>query len=275
MLFWGGVALVLCGGFQSASLQLSDSGVDESSGVCWSDESELLWTHNDSGGQPRVFAFDESGKKRAEVKIRGAEAIDWEDICLFTRDGKNYLAIGDVGDNRAQRSFVRVYIVSESELLTAQKDGRSAKPQATLRIQYEGGAVNCESLAYDPREEALLLISKQPFYSQVYQVDVANISGNQERTAAKTQRLVVPLATGADISPDGRHLVISTYGPAMLFERRGERWRACEEPALEVPARKQGESICFARGKSKLILTSEFAPAALIFVDVPDAIARQ
>ena len=269
MIFWGVAILVT---FGVAQVELQDSDLTESSGVSWSDQTQLAWTHNDSGDEPRIFAFDAAGNKKAEVRISSAKAIDWEDICLFRKNDETYIAIGDVGDNQAQRPEVQIYIVLERELLAAERESRRAKLECTITVQYEGGAVNCESLAYDPERESFLLISKQQFLSQVYECSVSSFSRDREIKALKTQRLLVPLSTGADISNDGQHLVVSTYGPAMLFERKNARWQACKEPALEVPPRRQGESVCFAFEKTKLLFTSEFAPSPLLSVELPDAI---
>ena len=57
--------------------------VRESSGVAVSRAHRgVLWTHNDSGDDAYVYATDLAGTDRGVVRIRGARAVDWEDIAL-------------------------------------------------------------------------------------------------------------------------------------------------------------------------------------------------
>src|SRR3989441_942792 len=57
--------------------------VRESSGVAVSRAHRgVLWTHNDSGDDTYVYATDLAGTDRGVVRIRGARAVDWEDIAL-------------------------------------------------------------------------------------------------------------------------------------------------------------------------------------------------
>ena len=62
--------------------------------------SDFLWTHNDSGDRPRLYALDLTGKHLGTCDVEGAGAVDWEDMASFQRDGTSYLLIADVGDNQ-------------------------------------------------------------------------------------------------------------------------------------------------------------------------------
>jgi hypothetical protein len=66
----------LTGTFRSARLI-------ESSGVAASrTHAGILWTHNDSGDGPNLYATDLHGTDRGAVRVPGAAAVDWEDIAL-------------------------------------------------------------------------------------------------------------------------------------------------------------------------------------------------
>src|SRR2546422_11455931 len=68
--------LLLQGTFQSPRLI-------ESSGVAVSHAYPgVLWTHNDSGDGPYLYATDLRGTDRGALLVPGAQAIDWEDIGL-------------------------------------------------------------------------------------------------------------------------------------------------------------------------------------------------
>jgi hypothetical protein len=76
----------------------------ESSGVAVSHAYPgVLWTHNDSGDGPYLYATDLRGTDRGALLVPGAQAIDWEDMSLgpcpprVNADTCIYLA--DTGDN--------------------------------------------------------------------------------------------------------------------------------------------------------------------------------
>ena len=252
-----------------SAVELQSAALNESSGVAISTlDPQIVWTHNDSGDIPRLFAFTRGGQWIAELKLQGAAAVDWEDMCSFQRDGKSYLAVGDVGDNLRKRTSVVIYILEEPPLLP---DPPLPKQLAIadferIEIQFSSGAVNCESLAYDPLEDRFLLATKELLRCRLYSLAAQPNPQGAVVVASHSLSLGVPLVTAADISSDGRWLVLATYGPACLL-RRGQcgRWDASEGAVqiLELPARKQGESICFADENAQLLLTSEFAPTPL------------
>ena len=60
---------------------LETDRIPEASGIAHSLINEnVLYTHNDSGGEASVFAIDTQGKLLAEIVIDGAKNRDWEDI---------------------------------------------------------------------------------------------------------------------------------------------------------------------------------------------------
>jgi hypothetical protein len=73
-----------------------------------------IWTHNDSGGLPVLYALDTtSGNLQRECQIGQATAIDWEDIS----HGDQYMYIGDIGNNAGTRRDLRFYIIPLEPLL--------------------------------------------------------------------------------------------------------------------------------------------------------------
>lgn len=93
-------------------------GATELSGLAWSRaNTDLLWTHNDSGDGPRVFAISASGAARGELSIQGATATDWEDIAIGPCGAASCLYIADIGDNALARGMVRIYEVDEQPQL--------------------------------------------------------------------------------------------------------------------------------------------------------------
>src|SRR5688572_29498225 len=77
------------------------NGLPESSGLALSARHEgVLWTHNDSGDRPEVFAVDAAGGFRGISAITGARNEDWEDIAVGPcPGGGSCLYVADTGDN--------------------------------------------------------------------------------------------------------------------------------------------------------------------------------
>src|SRR5881409_2635287 len=84
----------------------------ESSGVAVSHAHPgVLWSHNDSGDGPYLYATDTTGADRGRVLVSGAENEDWEAMALGPcpmRPG-TCVYLADTGDNLERRTVVTVY----------------------------------------------------------------------------------------------------------------------------------------------------------------------
>src|SRR5437899_10812738 len=87
----------------------------ESSGVAVSRTyPDVLWTHNDSGDGPYLYATDLRGTDRGALLVPGAQALDWEDMSLgpcpvaFLPKAGSCLYLADSGDILEFRPFVSV-----------------------------------------------------------------------------------------------------------------------------------------------------------------------
>ncbi len=252
---------------------LEEDKVDESSGLAPSRlKDRVFWTHNDSGGRPRVFALSSLGKDLGHCEIEMAEARDWEDMASFVDAGKSYLLIGDVGDNARDRDYYTLYVIEEPPTHPDGKKVKDAKIVQTIHFVYPSGANNCESIAVDPQSDKVLLITKtfQPL-CKVYSLDRPRISDEGPTTfklvAKKIATLPILLATAMDISPDGRRAVVATKLRAYQYVRKeNESWTdAFSRPGqpIKIPSLRQCESICYGTDGKTLYLTSEKRPTPL------------
>ncbi len=269
------IALAFCGSaIAQESVALQCPLLKESSGVAASTRAaDVIWTHNDSGDKPRLYAFGRDGTWLAVVELEGAKANDWEDMCSFERDGEHYLAIGDVGDNQRGRSSVVVYVIKEPALDSDRSSLQriSVADVQVLIAKYPSGPADCEGMAYDPLSDSFLLVTKEFIRCRLMKLPAQPDARNQPVVMQAGPVLALPLTTAADISRDGKLLVIATYGPACLLQRsENGAWDVSEKTmrTLALPARKQGESICFADNDSQLLLTSEFIPTPLWSVPI-------
>lgn len=248
---------------------LSDKAISESSGLaaCRS-RPDTFWTHNDSGNGPRLFLFDKHGKTVAEFRLDLKKTDDWEDMCSFRYQGINYLLIGDVGDNGRNRKECWLHLLHEPQI----KPDKNKKPlqleiERSVRFTYEDGPRDCEALGVDATTGVAYLISKKLFGSAVYELPLFSELSPERQTARQTARFVatvnIPLASAADISPDGTRAVVLTYTDAFEFVRKpSESWSAAfQRPPrqLAMPIRRQGETICYGTDSQTLYLTSEHA----------------
>ena len=61
----------------------------ETSGLAASHRThDLLWSDNDSGGQPVLYGIGIDGHLRGTVRVAGVKNIDWEDLASFELDGQ-------------------------------------------------------------------------------------------------------------------------------------------------------------------------------------------
>jgi len=242
---------------------LANEEIQESSGLAVSRRAaNVWWTHNDSGDAARVFAFDEMGRNLGTCSVRGAAAVDWEDMASFERDGTSWLLLADVGDNLRRRGTCNLYVVAEPAPTDA-----TVSVHQTVQIRYEGGPRNCEAVAVDPATQTVWLASKAALGAEMFAFPLPPRETSELLTARLVARVNIPLVTGMDVSPDGRRAVLLTYSTAYEFVRRdGENWETLwtrEPRALEMPVRQQGESICYGKDGATLFLTSEKLPTPL------------
>lgn len=249
--------------------RLDNRAVKESSGLAYSLVNPgVLWTHNDSGDKPRLFAFGSDCRDLGVLSVKGASARDWEDISIVRLNGKSHIFIADTGDNNRRRKSCALYLVKEPTLRPGQKSYQ-AGIRRRLDFTYEDGPRNCEAAAVDPTSGIVLLIGKNlASRAPVYTVDFNQ--GGKGARAVRLTELPLTLVTALDISPDGTRALVATYGDGYEYRRRpGESWAsAFFRPPLEVPLprRNQGESVCYGPDGFSLFLTSERTPAPLWFI---------
>ena len=78
--------------------------INESSGLVFFDDQ--LWTHNDKGGEDKIYQIDTStGVVIQTVVIAAADNDDWEDLA----QDENHIYIGDFGNNKGDRMNLKIY----------------------------------------------------------------------------------------------------------------------------------------------------------------------
>ncbi|MBI4500870.1 MAG: hypothetical protein HY700_06880 [Gemmatimonadetes bacterium] len=192
--------------------------IPEASGVSASRRTPgLLWINHDSG-EPSVFAADAKGVVRAEVRITGAKAQDWEDVSVGPCSKGSCIYIADIGDNRAKRDAVTIYRVPEP----APGDSATA-PAQVFRGRYPGGPEDAEAMWVTPDERVYIVTKGETGPVTIYRFPLNARSGLAVRLekVAKLDSGSIErkeMITDADISPDGKWIVMRSKR-ALFFYR--------------------------------------------------------
>jgi len=210
----------------------------------------FFWVHNDSGDQARIFLIDKTAQLRLTCHLEGVTAIDCEEIAWVTLDGKNLLILADIGDNKANRSHITLYVLEEPEFdERALQVNISHSAIRQIKLTYPNGAKDAEALIVDPISKKLILFSKREFRSGIYTADFKEALQHTHARLRKEGELDFNFVTAADISMDGQQLLIKNLLDVYYWKldsRRG--WPASlRQPYVKLPyhAEPQGEAIGF------------------------------
>lgn len=255
---------------------LAKSPINEASGIVASRAHPgFLWVHNDSGDQARIFLIDSLAQLQATFYLEGVKACDWEDIGFMYRNGQPYLIVGDIGDNRATRSKISVYLFPEPTI-QASIDTIRSEHILQFDLQFEDGPRDAEALFYDERDQLLYLISKRELEVGLYAVELPSATLDsqlqQPLTLQRKVSLPITFVTAADISPKGNEILIKNL--LNIFYWRREEGQSVpqtlSQKPIELPYQPepQGEAIAFDRWDRGYYTLSEQAlglPAYLFF----------
>ena len=221
--------------------------VYESSGLV--DRGRLVWTNNDSGDDAVIYGVD---PRTGRTVRRTTYASSVEDVEAIAPGRGGVIWAGDIGDNREDRDDVSVYRVTP---------GRSASAPR-YRLRYPDRAHNAEALLVQPRTQRVFVVTKSPFGGTVYVAPRA-LRGDRDNRL-RTFAHVAGLVTDGTFFPDGRHVLLRTYGTASVY--------AFPSFALvgtvTLPPQPQGEGISLSRS-GRVLVSSEGAGSDVLSVDLP------
>ncbi len=254
----------------------------ESSGAAVSrTQPGILWTQNDSGNDPWLFAVDTTGETRAIFAVTGASNQDWEEIAFGACPRGLCIYIADTGDNRERRHFVRLYRVPEPLVGKVAGASGATAPADSLLFVYPDGPHDVEAMYVDEGSRVHLITKGRSGPVEHFVLPALGWNDGARHTATLVERLPISidaatgrLVTGAALSPDRKAVVVRTYRDLFLFERsldghlvpaRGPN--QCSVFGFEP----QGEGIDW-WDESTLVLTSESRrrlPGTIILLRCP------
>lgn len=257
--------------------------VENSAAVMSRQFSGVLYTVNDSGNEPLLYALDTLGNDRGAWHVAGAANVDWEAASIGPcRDDPRprCLYIGDVGDNEGFHSSHVIYRVTEPQPRDSVFTG--ALPPDSVVYSYPGIRPDVEAMYVAPNGDTFL-ITKRPMRARrrglrpalVFRIPAAAWSGQDKIVVDLVDSVsIVPgsqplrTITDASLSADGKHLAVRTYGELYVYATDSATGRVLHSAAPSVCdvtslAERQGEGVTWARPDGRFVFSSEGRGAPL------------
>lgn len=240
---------------------LKEKRLSEVSGIAASiNNPGLFWVHNDSGGEPEVYLIDKSLKIVLTCRLEGIENRDWEDITIGPgpEAGKQYIYVGEIGDNVARYQYKMIYRFEEPVL--GEESEIKVSAFDTIVFSLEDQRKDTETLLIDPASKALYVISKREEPVWIYELQ--NPSKPADTLVAK-KLFSMPLTqiVGGDLSPDGKSILLKNYEHIYYWSSDAAKplKEILKAEFSEVPyeLEPQGEALTWARDHSGFYTLSE------------------
>ena len=241
--------------------ELTEKKLEEVSGLASSKRNPgYLWTHNDSGNPAEVYLVDEKLSIQLSCKLTGVKNRDWEDIAVGPgpEGNKTYVYIADIGDNNARHEVKYIYRFEEP--LLADKGGKvTISSFDRIEFRLADGKKDTEAIMVHPKTGNIYVVTKREKPVSVYEIQNPYPISTTV-TAEKVGSLPFTKIVSADISPDGKEVIMKSYDHIYY-------WEINDQPIAEVLQRKpqllkyteepQGEAIAFNRDGSGFYTLSE------------------
>jgi hypothetical protein len=270
--------------------ELDTKELKEASGLAESvGNSGLMWVHNDGGDKARIFLIDKEAHYKATVLLTGIKHRDWEDIAVGPgpEEGKNYVYVGDIGDNDSEHKFKFIYRIEEPVVdLTKSSDTSIAKIDK-ITFQMPDGSRDAEALLIDPVTRDIYVFSKREVKVNLYRLPYPQSTSetiqaelvfpklgfNQFEASSISKKGDDTLINGyhstfynqivsCDISDDGYEILIKSYSSMYYWKR--EKGESIPETLKRTPMllpyvpEPQGEAVAFdIAGKGYYTLSEE------------------
>ena len=263
-------------GFRVDKGIIESNDIVEASGIAASRKNPgVLWTHNDSGGKSRVFAFDSTGKHLGDYYLAGIQNRDWEDIAVGPGpiEDEQYIYIGEIGDNNARYDSKYIYRVREPQVSITQTPAEIVLYEVErLVFEYPDGNHNAEAIMIDPLTLDIYIVSKESntkLYRSSWPYTFHAAPTFDIDTLETVTSFNYDTAVAGDISPNGKEILIKKYNVMYYWTRDdGQTIDEAFETAIRtVPyfVEPQGEAVCWAHDSSGYYTLSEGSHPHLYF----------
>lgn len=242
--------------------ELDKKNLTEASGLAASvNNPGFLWTLNDSDNTADVFLIDQKADIKLTCRLKGIKNRDWEDIAVGPgpEEGKNYIYVGDIGDNRAAYPVKYIYRFEEPTATVGVFEIEITAID-TITFKLEGIQKDTETLLLDPRTKDLFVVTKREKPVTVYKLKYPYSLAD---TLSAVQLITLPLSyiVGGSISTDASEILLKNYDHVYYW--KGSHKNTIEETLKNEPTKlsykpePQGEAIAWARDGSGFYTVSE------------------
>lgn len=229
--------------------------VTESSGLARSTYArDVLWTLNDEGDAPRIYAVDGAGALRATVDLAGARNVDWEDM---SSGPYNTLWVGDIGDSGWKRPSVSVYKLAEPNTLS----DRSVTP-TRYDLAFPDGPRNAGALMVHPSSGRVYVVSGSSSGAAIYRAP-SSLSTTSVNVMTKVASAPAHI-TSASFVPGSDRFVLGSYSTVYSYSALGATPVTAAKPSLP-----QSDSAEIARDGVTLYVGTEGSNSPVYRMPVP------
>ncbi len=207
-----------------------------------------LWAQNDSR-EPVLVALDAKGAVVGRLRVSGATLEDWEAVAVGPCPAGTCIYIGDIGDNEARRSDIRIYRVPEPAEATG-----SVAILDVLRMTYPDGPQDAEALLVTPTGEVLIVTKGDTGSVALYRVPPDAKPGGTVmlQPIGKPRRSGKVAAedriTDGAVSPSGAWVALRTNTAVQLYRAKdflSGNWTEASHVSIKHLGEPQGEGIAF------------------------------
>ncbi|MGV3587645.1 MAG: hypothetical protein ACO1OF_11620 [Adhaeribacter sp.] len=188
------------------------SEIKESSGIEQAEKPGIYYTHSDANNPANIYKIDEKGNLLATITLNNAENIDWEDLA---RDTKGNIYIGDTGNNSNKRKVLKIYKLNPQDQDNLQEitfEYADRKNGTADKAHYE---FDCEAIFWHQNKLHLVTKDREDgVQAKLY--ELPDKPGTYEAKLIEQYEVNQPV-TSADISPDGKTLMLLSKGKIHLF----------------------------------------------------------
>lgn len=239
----------------------------ESSGleiIADGDNGDLLLSHNDHKGDPKLYGFDSEGQLKKTYSIQNASNEDWEDLA---QDKSGHLYIGDFGNNDNDRQDLKIYKVNVADFFQ-NNSINSSIIHFNFENQTDFPPSDAEQFfdveAFIAQGDFLYLFTKdrsKPFAGKTTLYRLPNTVGNHSATLlaewSTDNDKDKGRITAADISPDGQTLALLSNEVVWLFDQfAGADFFEGRARRIDLPYRVQMEGMVW-KDNCSLYLSNE------------------
>ena len=236
---------------------IQDPRIVESSALV--DAGDAVFMINDSGSGPEIFMIDKRGGETIGVTTYArSDPIDVE--ALATGPGDT-LWVGDIGDNRAERSHITLYA------LPTPTPGNHLVTPTAYDLVYSDGPRDAEALLVHPLTGRVYVVTKGMLGGTAY-VAPEHLRANRTNVL-KPVGSAPGMVTDGAFFPDGRHVLLRDYWSAEVLQ--ASNFAAVAD--FDLPVQPQGEGIAIVG--DRVLVSTEGEHAAVQQARIPKRVVAQ